>query len=221
MIAREYPRDVYVLGVYMPNHLPSIVSGNADQKISSRVNELLQTRERVFVSIDGMCCAGKTTMSERLGRLLDANVFHLDDYFLQPHARTPDRLNQPGGNVDAERFLAEVLLPALRGETAKVRKYDCHKDMMLPVVSVAPKKVIFVEGAYSQHPLLAPYYDLKVFCRIDPKLQLSRILKRNGKAALKTFESRWIPLENRYFEALNILSQCDIVVDSVKDNNIE
>jgi len=205
----------------MPNKVPSILSGNADQEIASRVNQLLQSRDRVLVAIDGMCCAGKTTMSERLGSQLDANVFHLDDYFLQPHSRTPDRLNQPGGNVDVERFLAEVLLPALRGETAQVCRYDCHKDQVLSPVSVAPKKIVLIEGAYSLHPLLAPYYNLKVFCRIDPQLQLSRILARNGKAALKTFENRWIPLENKYFEALDILSQCDIVIDSVQDNNIE
>jgi len=205
----------------MPIKVPTILSGNADQEIASRVSQLLQSRERVLVAIDGMCCAGKTTMSDRLGSQLDANVFHLDDYFLQPHSRTPDRLNQPGGNVDVERFLAEVLLPALRGETAQVRRYDCHKDLVLPPVSVAPKKIVLIEGAYSLHPLLAPYYNLKVFCRIDPQLQLSRILARNGKAALKTFENRWIPLENKYFEALDILSQCDIVIDSVQDNNIE
>jgi uridine kinase len=188
---------------------------------SDLVNLLLQSRNRVLIAIDGMCCAGKTTMTERLGKLLDANVFHLDDYFLQPHSRTPDRLNQPGGNVDVERFLSEVLLPALRGETAHVRRYDCHKDLVLPPESVAPKKIVLIEGAYSLHPLLAPYYNLKVFCRIDPQLQLQRILKRNGKAALKTFETRWIPLENKYFEALDILTQCDIVIDSVQDNNIE
>ncbi|MBA4347878.1 MAG: uridine kinase [Clostridiales bacterium] len=199
----------------------SVFSGIADQEILSRVDKLLFTRERVLIAIDGMCCAGKTTMAERLGNALDANVFHLDDYFLQPHSRTPDRLNQPGGNVDVERFLAEVLIPALRGETAQVRRYDCHKDLVLPPVSVAPKKIVLIEGAYSLHPLVAPYYNLKVFCRIDPLLQLQRILKRNGKAALKTFENRWIPLENKYFEALDILSQCDIVIDSVQDNNIE
>lgn len=173
-----------------------------------------------MIAIDGMCCAGKTTMSGRLSQLFDANVFHLDDYFLQPHLRMPSRLSKPGGNVDAERFLAEALLPALRGETVQVKKYDCHENLLLPPVTVTPKKIVLVEGAYSLHPLLAPYYDLKVFCRIDPEMQRSRILNRNGKAALKTFESRWIPLENKYFEELNILSLCDIVIDSVQDNNI-
>jgi uridine kinase len=205
----------------MPEKQQSVFSGEADREIQTRIAQLMQSRERVLVAIDGMCCAGKTTMSERLRQLLDANVFHLDDYFLQPHTRTPNRLSKPGGNVDAERFLAEALLPALRGETAQVRRYDCHENLLLPPVAVSPKKIVLVEGAYSLHPLLAPYYDLTVFCRIDSQLQLSRILKRNGKAALKTFESRWIPLENKYFEALNILSQCDIVIDSVQDNNIE
>lgn len=205
----------------MPEKQQSVFSGEADFEIQTRIAQLMQSRERVLVAIDGMCCAGKTTMSERLRQLLDANVFHLDDYFLQPHLRTPGRLNKPGGNVDAERFLSEALLPALRGETAQVRKYDCHENLLMPPVAVSPKKIVLVEGAYSLHPLLAPYYDLKVFCRIDPVLQLSRILHRNGKAALKTFESRWIPLENAYFEALNILPQCDIVIDSVQDSNIE
>ena len=205
----------------MPEKQQSVFSGEADFEIQTRIAQLMQSRERVLVAIDGMCCAGKTTMSERLRQLLDANVFHLDDYFLQPHSRTPNRLSKPGGNVDAERFLAEALLPALRGETAQVRRYDCHENLLLPPVAVSPKKIVLVEGAYSLHPLLAPYYDLKVFCRIDSQLQLSRILKRNGKAALKVFESRWIPLENKYFEALNILPQCDIVIDSVQEENFE
>ena len=143
-------------------------------------------------------------------------MFHLDDYFLQMHMRTPERLSQPGGNVDAERFLSEVLSPAARGEAAQVRKYDCHEDLLLDPVLVSPSRVAIVEGAYSLHPLLAPHYDLTVFCRIEPELQLSRIRARNGSAALKVFQSRWIPLENQYFQALDVLSQCDIVINAVE-----
>ena len=130
--------------------------------------------------------------------------------------RTPQRLSQPGGNVDAERFLAQVLLPVSRGEQAMVQKYDCHADALLDPVFVSPKRVAIIEGAYSLHPLLAPFYTLKVFCRIDPALQESRILARNGAEALPVFRERWIPLENRYFEALDILAQCDLVVDAVQ-----
>ena len=95
-----------------------------------------------------------------------------------------------------------------------VQKYDCHADALLDPVFVSPKRIAIVEGAYSLHPLLEPFYDLKVFCRIDPALQESRILARNGEEALSVFRERWIPLENRYFTALDILSQCDLVVDA-------
>ena len=199
----------------MSTSLPNVFINQADEAIIASVQQLLEHQPRVLIAIDGNCCAGKTTMASRLGAMLGASVFHLDDYFLQMHMRTPERLSQPGGNVDAERFLEEVLLPAKRGETAHVVKYDCHEDLLLPPVPVLPDRIVIVEGAYSLHPLLASYYDLKVFCRIDSVLQLSRIRTRNGEAALKVFESRWIPLENNYFQALEVLSQCDIVIDAI------
>ena len=198
----------------MPQTSQILTSSEAESVIQARIDSLLRTSERVLLAIDGNCCAGKTTLSQRLGSLLNANVFHLDDYFLQMHMRTPQRLSQPGGNVDAERFLAQVLLPVSRGEQAMVQKYDCHADALLDPVFVSPKRIAIVEGAYSLHPLLEPFYDLKVFCRIDPALQESRILARNGEEALSVFRERWIPLENRYFTALDILSQCDLVVDA-------
>ena len=200
----------------MPQSTRFFSSNEAKSAVVSRVNQLLQSRERVSIAIDGNCCAGKTTMAIRLGDVLDASVFHLDDYFLQPHMRTQQRLSQPGGNVDAERFLADVLLPASRGETAQVQKYDCHADMLLAPVSILSRRVTIIEGAYCLHPLLSGYYDLKIFCRIDPMLQETRILARNGADALKMFQERWIPLENRYFQALNIQEQCDLVIDAVE-----
>lgn len=192
----------------------TIPFAEAEAAIVSRVRSLLLAKERVILAIDGNCCAGKTTLANRLNELLQANVFHLDDYFLQPQMRTPERLRQPGGNVDAERFLEEVLSPAARGETAHVQKYDCHENRLLPQVTFAPNQIVIVEGAYSMHPLLAPLYDFKVFLRVAPALQSARILSRNGATALKMFQKRWIPLENEYFQAFEILSHCDIVIDA-------
>jgi len=198
----------------MQNAVPLLSPDQAIEQIQTRVKSLLTQQERVLVAIDGSSCAGKTTLAAQLGALLGGNVFHMDDYFLQPQMRTPERLSQPGGNVDAERFFAEVLLPASRGETASVQKYDCHEDLLLPPVFYPPQRVSIVEGAYSLHPLLREYYDIRIFYRIKPALQSSRILARNGAEALKVFQSRWIPLENRYFEGLNIQSLCDIVIEA-------
>ena len=188
----------------------------ADAEIAACVLALLQTRSRVIAAIDGNCCAGKTTLAERLRIRLNATVFHMDDFFLPPNMRSAERLNTPGGNVNAERFLREVLLPLSRGEAVLYTRYDCKEDRLLEPQTVAPAQVCIVEGAYSLHPLLAPYYDLKIFCRIDPALQLERIRKRNGIAQLPVFQTRWIPLENRYFDAYQIEQSCDLVIDSIQ-----
>ena len=194
------------------NTSPVAAADPADDVIAVRVLALLETRSRVFVAIDGNCCAGKTTLAERLMVRLGATVFHMDDFFLQPQMRSIERLQTPGGNVDAERFLREVLLPLSRGESVSVVRYDCKEDRLLEPETVEPTRVCLVEGAYSLHPLLAPYYDLKVFYRIDSELQLERIRKRNGIAQLPMFQNRWIPLENAYFEAYKIEQSCDLVL---------
>jgi dephospho-CoA kinase len=191
------------------------VADPADDAIAARVLALLQTRSRVIAAIDGNCCAGKTTLAERLRIRLGAAVFHMDDFFLPPQMRSAERLNTPGGNVHAERFLEEVLLPLSRGEAVSVVRYDCKEDRLLEPEIIPPVRISIVEGAYSLHPLLASYYDLKIFCRIDPALQLERIRKRNGIAQLPVFQNRWIPLENRYFEAFSIEQSCDLVVDAI------
>ena len=194
------------------NTSPVAAADPADDVIAVRVLALLETRSRVFVAIDGNCCAGKTTLAERLRIRLNATVFHMDDFFLPPDMRSAERLNTPGGNVNAERFLREVLLPLSRGESVSVVRYSCKEDRLLEPETVEPTQVCIVEGAYSLHPLLAPYYDLKVFYRIDSELQLERIRKRNGIAQLPMFQNRWIPLENAYFEAYKIEQSCDLVL---------
>ena len=198
------------------NQTVPIYADPADDVVAARVGELLRTRPRVLLAIDGNCCAGKTTFAERLGVRLNAPVFHMDDFFLQPEARSPERLQTPGGNVDAERFLSEVLLPLSRGEAVSYVRYDCKEDRLLEPETIAPGAVCIVEGAYSLHPRLASYYHLKIFCRIDPALQLQRVLKRNGIAQLQVFQNRWIPLENAYFDAYSIEQRCDIVVSSAR-----
>lgn len=188
----------------------TVLSENdALEEAAARVNALLQTRPRVLVAIDGNSCAGKTTFAARLGKRLNANVFHMDDYFLPPQMRTSERLAMPGGNVDSARFLQEVLLPLTCGEPVRSRRYDCHADALLSPVEYPPRRVTIVEGAYSLHPDLAPCYDLKLFCRVESALQRERVLARNGPKMAQIFRERWIPMENAYFQAFPIESRCD------------
>ena len=140
--------------------------------ITCRIDRLLAERERVLVAIDGSCAAGKTTLAGQLAERYDCNVFHMDDFFLRPEQRTPERYAQDGGNVDYERFREEVLLPLKAGKIVSYRPFDCKTFTLSDAVSVAPKKLNIVEGSYSLHPYFgAPFpgadsHGRAVFCGI-------------------------------------------------------
>lgn len=90
------------------------------------IRKLLDNKERIIVAIDGRCAAGKSTLAAQLKERSGFTVLHMDDFFLRPEQRIPERWETPGENVDHERFLEEVLLPLSRGESFSYRAYDCH-----------------------------------------------------------------------------------------------
>ena len=169
-------------------------------------------KEVRIIAIDGRCAAGKTTMAARLVKELGGDVIHMDDFFLRPEQRTPQRLAEGGGNLDRERF-AEEILPSLRqGETVRYRRFDCSTQTLGDIVTVAPKKLTLVEGVYATHPAFSKYYDLAIFLDIDAAYQRQRILKRNSPWLAERFFSEWIPLENTYFRETGIKDRCDLVL---------
>ena len=172
---------------------------------------LRRNEERPFlIALDGRCASGKTTLAARLQVACGCGVVHLDDFFLRPEQRTRERYAAPGENVDHERFLAEVLLPLRRGETAVYRPYDCAGQRLADPVRAEPSPILVAEGSYSCQAALWPHYDLRIFLTVPPEEQLRRILARNGAQAAKVFRTRWIPLEERYFSAYRIAERCDL-----------
>lgn len=177
--------------------------------IYNQIDRLLAQKETVLVAIDGNCTAGKTTLARQLQRIYSCNVFHMDEFFLQPHQRTAERLAQPGGNVDYERFSQEVLLPLTRGEDVCYRPFHCGTMSLMEAVTVPRKRLTIVEGTYSCHPCFGDPYDLKIFLGISPEGQRQRILQRPEYLHRRFFE-QWIPMEQQYFETFQIRENCHI-----------
>lgn len=177
-----------------------------------RIDRLMAEQERVLVAIDGGSASGKTTLGELLQSVYACPVFHMDDFFLRPEQRTPERFSEPGGNVDRERFLSEVLLPLREGKAVDYRRFDCKTFTIAPPRRIEPGRLNIIEGAYAMHPDLAPYYDLTVFLAVSAEKQRERILKRNAPAQAELFFDRWIPFEQRDFAALNVPERCDLTI---------
>lgn len=183
------------------------------QAVIERIERVYTERERVFVAIDGPCTSGKTTLAALLQRRFDGNVLHMDDFFLRPEQRTPERFAEPGGNVDRERFEEEVLAPLAAGKIAQYRPWDCHTGDFAASHNVEPARLTIVEGSYSMHPALRGYYDLMICLTIDSGEQLRRLEARNPRM-LQQFIDEWIPLENRYFASTETRTAADMIVDT-------
>lgn len=179
--------------------------------IQNQIDALLDQRNQIIVAIDGNCTAGKTTLANRLAEIYDCNVFHMDDFFLRPEQRTPERYAEVGGNVDYERFKDEVLIPLIDGHPFSYRPFDCKTFTLAEPVSVTPKKLTIIEGSYCNHPYFGDPYDLKILLTITPELQRQRILQRPAFLHKRFFEE-WIPMENRYFDGFNIIDKCNVIV---------
>ena len=177
------------------------------------IDRQLAAKPRVLLAIDGGSASGKTTLASWLEKIYGCPVFHMDDFFLRPQQRTAERLAEPGGNVDRERFYEEVLRPLTEGQEVQYCRYDCQTQTLLSPVAIAPKALNIVEGAYSMHPALADSYDLSVFLRISPALQRSRIQKRNTPDFAERFFDFWIPLEQCYFEKTDAAARCDLILE--------
>ncbi|WP_229088377.1 uridine kinase family protein [Bifidobacterium dentium] len=178
-----------------------------------RVERLLAEGRCAFVAIDGPCASGKTVFAASLHERFGGNVLHMDDFFLRPEQRTPERFAEPGGNVDRERFEAEVLKPLAAGRAVRYRPWDCHTGDFATSRSVEPAALTVVEGSYSMHPALRGYYDLTMCLIVDPSERLRRLEARNPRM-LQRFIDEWIPLENRYFESTNTQGSADLLVDT-------
>lgn len=182
-------------------------------QVTKQLRELAESdSERILVAIDGKCASGKSTLGYYLQNEFDANLFHMDDFFLQKQQRTPKRLAEVGGNVDYERFFTEVLEPLLAGEIVVYRPFHCNTLQIGEGVEILPKRVNVIEGSYSRHTYFGDVYDLKVFMEIEPEAQLENIRKRNGEEQVEIFKERWIPKEEAYFEKFQIKEKSDIIV---------
>lgn len=175
------------------------------------IDRLLRKQAQVVLAIDGPCTAGKTTLSTLLKEKYDCAVISMDQFFLRPEQRTPERLSQPGGNVDYERFYQEVLQPLQDAMPFSYFPFSCSTQSLAAPVSVLPSRLCVIEGTYSMHPYFQNPYDLRVFLTADPDLQHARIRQREPWKQERFFRE-WIPMETAYFEAFSIKENCDLVL---------
>lgn len=190
--------------IYRVNYKPSYRVINARASgyfdIISKMTRIKKETGRCVIAIDGRCASGKTTAAEFLSRVTGGDIIHMDDFFLTPEMRTEERLNEVGGNIDYERFLAEVAQKLPEKAPFSYIAYDCktgkHKKK-----NVTNTDTVIIEGVYSLRNEFRRYYDIEAVFHVSKDEQLRRLETRSPHL-FKKFVDEWIPLEERYFDDL-------------------
>ncbi len=183
------------------------------EELIRQIKAIHNTQGHAAIGIDGRCTSGKSTIAEYIAEELNAILIHMDDFFLRPEQRTPERYATPGANVDYERFMEEVLTPLQKGESFAYRPFDCVTMSLMDPINVPASSIVIIEGSYCMRPELRPFYDLKVFMDVDAEIQMQRLHKRNPDK-VEDFRTKWIPYEEKYHQAYNVRELCDLVIDT-------
>ena len=189
------------------------------KEILSPILEKREEKGRVVIAIDGRCGCGKSSLGAALAESLDANLFHMDDFYLPFRQRVENWETIPAGNMDLKRFRTEVLEPASEGQEVLYRAFSCPQRRYLDEKRLPPKRVSIVEGSYSQHPFLSEFYDIKLFVTAEKSVQEARLRAREGDH-YKAFEEIWIPMEELYFRHFSIENNADCVIRTDSDPSV-
>lgn len=177
------------------------------------IDRALCQKPHVLAGIDGMSGAGKSALCALLRQVYGCGAVYADDFFLQAHQRTYERLAQPGGNIDYER-LAPVARLAGDDRAFSYAVYNCQSQTMDVERQVPEGRLTILEGVYALHPAVQAPCDVRIFLCVDAVTQASRIRQRSGEALAGRFFAEWIPMENRYFAEYGVREGCDVILDT-------
>ncbi|MCL1998888.1 MAG: hypothetical protein FWG65_08980 [Turicibacter sp.] len=184
--------------------------------ILTEIDRALADYGRVILAIDGDAAAGKTTLTGNLEQIYGCSVVHLDHFFLPRHLRTENRLDEPGGNIDYDRFTDEIIEPLLEMRDFSYRPFNCQTWDFGEEIPINLGKLTVLEGSYALHPKFVHIYNLKFFLKIESNEQMRRIKIRNPDK-IDLFQNVWIPLEKKYQVAFEIDNPANSIVYTYRE----
>jgi len=153
---------------------------------------------RKLIAIDGLPCAGKTTLAYGLRALYGFEILHVDE-FLRPEADWPSR--KPGfpfPYLRYDEFLTAVTQLAEKGECTYA-PFDWETlAVSTKLRHLTTERPVIVEGISALVPVLTRYYGLKIFVQSERESALAVAHSRNLGIWAKEWSKIFMPSADMY-----------------------
>ncbi|MCA9369652.1 MAG: hypothetical protein H6774_03320 [Pseudomonadales bacterium] len=172
----------------------------------------------VIIALDGRSGVGKSTLAKKVAEEVGGVVVTADNFWAGGENelwdnRSPEERVQLG--IDWKRLAKEVLIPLRNGEAVSYRPFDfqTNKGLSDTPITIAPHRVIVLDGAYSARPELTKLVDLSVLVQSsDDTVRRTNLVNREGATYMDDWHRRWDPAEDYYFSHIRPESSFDLVV---------
>lgn len=154
------------------------------------------------VLIDGPAGSGKTTLGERLGGALGAQVLHADDMYE----------GWDGLPVLRDVVVTRILEPLARGEEAGFERWDWVASARAEHIAVPNAEYLVIEGVGVAQRAARDYASLVIYVDAPWPERLARGLARDGDAMRAQWEV-WQYAEEEFLNAEGTSQAADITVD--------
>ena len=191
------------------------------KKIQSK---LLKKSSPIIIAIDGASGSGKSTFAKEISLALECTVIPLDDFFsanipnyMWDNFTVKEKLEKI---FDWDKLIKCAIKPLLKGDKASWTTFDFESgiqsdgtyNLTTDLVTVTPKNIIFLEGAYAASSKIIDFIDLTVLIDISKAERHYRLSKREEENFLKNWHSRWDEVEEYYFDIERPKEFYDIVL---------
>lgn len=152
-----------------------------------------------LLAIDGLPCAGKSTLVQRLAQRPDLHHVQVDDFSRPEHAWR-GRPAFPFPFTRHGEFRAAVRALATTG-TCRYRRFN-WETLTVPAVArtVTLDRLVAVEGVGALDPVLAPFYGLRVFVDSDRTSVITAAIARGDGQWETQWRDLFLPSTDLYMQ---------------------